>query len=1226
MELGEGALLVPVAPPQRTLTFGEWNCRSLRANEEAIRSVVVEKDIDVLALVELNCHADDRGLQDRDYHFHKRGSLTGLYHGVALWVRASLQRSLRLRKTTTYPDALWVRILKGASIGGELELCVNLSVGVYYLSPSLSDGAYSTAILELSTLVQQFRDEGDEVIVLGDFNAHFQCPSVEVERAPGEVSVCGPYACSETDTRGHMLIDFLQRRSMMSLHGWRQGVVERTFHNSSGPVTTVDYVLVTPRLVRDSVDYVVDYSVDMPSDHYLVLSRLSLLVRRDIAHAAPPLKVSRGRWSVPRLSSAVDRERATHSCEVLQQWHPSVDSNCEQATRDFMERCAGCFSSFARWRSADDQRTRPPRWLDCELRQMVTYRRSCYAKWRVLFVAGSDVQSVTIQWREYERVRAMVVATTWMKKRVAWTEFMKTLNSFRLMNPRSLYATIKKVFLEGQCGRIHQRSLPGPVRNPGGVLVQPGSLQYMNEWAGSFVHIGNDLSLGVPLATGEPVVLLLPERWSRSVVGPESLEAAFSFDEVQSAVRHLKLNTAGGPDTWTPELLRGGGAALCHGLTQLFNFIWTSEEIPHGAFSNSYTVLIPKVEDSTDPGDYRGISLLNVIAKVFTSVMTVRLTDFLESDNLLAREQQGFRRGRGTEDNLFVLTQGMFECMCKKVPYYVAFIDIRKAFDRVWRGALFLKLSALGVDGKFLRVLRALYEVHRSQIRIGDDLSDLFDIAIGTKQGDTLSPVLFDVFVNDLVADLNESGLGLMLPVSRRVLRVLLFADDIVITASSEDELQRMLDVVSMWGRKWRMEFGVQKCGILQPRDHCTGELLPMTRQFALQSEQIPIVAKYRYLGVLIRHDLNWKDEIEVRAVRVRKCVGALLHFFTQKNVLIDLKVRVFRSLVLSVALSGASIWCTGKTSMAPLLKKMNLALRCILGAPPNTVVESMWSELGIMPPHWLVVEARIRLLQKWSMADRDEWVQVILNRGDARGEHLGVGYCSWLALTVRCARKAGIVLVGRSQLQLPHQQQSVADCLRTAAVAELSVRAGSVRALAHYLQNVGDEAFVGQPYLVSKQQDRVSPLGAKYLFQLRAGSFTTLDRLNRWPGSGVHQASCPFCPTGQPETEAHLLHGCGAWGPARLAFFNHLNAVLSHPGFPGRAQRRQAFASFLRQSPQARIDDLIWWKGPLAGDVLSKLDLQILFCEFLRNLMVERVRVGDRLQVWGRRRIRQWL
>ncbi|MEK6571440.1 MAG: hypothetical protein AABZ61_08730, partial [Bacteroidota bacterium] len=211
------------------------------------------------------------------------------------------------------------------------------------------------------------------------------------------------------------------------------------------------------------------------------------------------------------------------------------------------------------------------------------------------------------------------------------------------------------------------------------------------------------------------------------------------------------------------------------------------------------------------------------------------------------------------------------------------------------------------------------------------------------------------------------------------------------------------------------------------------------------------------------------------------------------------------------------------------------------------------------------------------------EWVHVILARGDARGEHLGPGSCSWLAMTIRCAKKAGIDVLGRSQLQLPHQQ-SIADCVKRAAVAELNGRAGSVRALAHHLQNVGDEVFVDQPYLISKQQDRVSPLGAKYLFQLRSDSFASLDRLSRWPRSGVQSAICPFCQTGQLETNVHLFCGCVAWGPIRLAFFNHLKAVFNRPGFPDRAQRSRAFDTFIRQSPQVRLDDLVWSKGPLAG------------------------------------------
>ena len=207
-------------------------------------------------------------------------------------------------------------------------------------------------------------------------------------------------------------------------------------------VSTVDYMLVTPRLFDGVTDFVVDQNWEMPSDHYLVLSKLSVLVPREADCAVTPVKVPRGRWCVPRLCTAADHEQAAHSCDALTEWRPNGDASCEQAANDFMESCTRCFSSFAHWRSADDQRAPLPRWLDFQLRQMVSYRRLCYARWRGLIATGGSQHLVEIQWREYVSVRTLTVATTWTKKHSAWIELMKSLNSYRFMDTRSLYQTI----------------------------------------------------------------------------------------------------------------------------------------------------------------------------------------------------------------------------------------------------------------------------------------------------------------------------------------------------------------------------------------------------------------------------------------------------------------------------------------------------------------------------------------------------------------------------------------------------------------------------------------------------------------------------------------------------------------------------------------------------------------------------------------------------------------
>ena len=160
--------------------------------------------------------------------------------------------------------------------------------------------------------------------------------------------------------------------------------------------------------------------------------------------------------------------------------------------------------------------------------------------------------------------------------------------------------------------------------------------------------------------------------------------------------------------------------------------------------------------NSIDPNDYRGISLQSVVTKVLCYIMNSRLCEYLEHLNLLVEEQNGFRKGRSCQDHIFSLHSIIH---CRKIlrqDTYAVFIDFRKAFDSVNRELLWNKLQQkFGIQGSFLTLLKGLYNHVRSCVRVNGELTEWFDINSGVKQGCILSPILFSMFINDLVTEIN---------------------------------------------------------------------------------------------------------------------------------------------------------------------------------------------------------------------------------------------------------------------------------------------------------------------------------------------------------------------------------------------------------------------------------------------------------------------------------------
>ena len=142
------------------------------------------------------------------------------------------------------------------------------------------------------------------------------------------------------------------------------------------------------------------------------------------------------------------------------------------------------------------------------------------------------------------------------------------------------------------------------------------------------------------------------------------------------------------------------------------------------SWSFGYISPIFKGGDSGDLANYRPITVTSNLSKVFTHIMNQRLMNFLNSNNLLRPEQIGFRKGCSTSDHLFVLETIIDSFKSKRKPLYTCFIDLSKAFDSVWRDAMYYKLLKLGISCKFVKIIQSMYQEVKSQVKVQNVLSE----------------------------------------------------------------------------------------------------------------------------------------------------------------------------------------------------------------------------------------------------------------------------------------------------------------------------------------------------------------------------------------------------------------------------------------------------------------------------------------------------------------------
>ena len=156
--------------------------------------------------------------------------------------------------------------------------------------------------------------------------------------------------------------------------------------------------------------------------------------------------------------------------------------------------------------------------------------------------------------------------------------------------------------------------------------------------------------------------------------------------------------------------------------------------------------------------------------------------------------QAWFRRKRSCIDNVYTLNEIVQGRLREGKKTYAFFLDVKKAYDTVWRDGLWVKLWGLGVRGKMWRVIKRMYEASRSAVLLDGERSASFSVAQGVAQGCSLSPILFSVFINDLLKEVEKAELGIQLECGK--IGSMLFADDFVGVSDSKEQLQKLIDVV----------------------------------------------------------------------------------------------------------------------------------------------------------------------------------------------------------------------------------------------------------------------------------------------------------------------------------------------------------------------------------------------------------------------------------------------
>jgi len=253
-----------------------------------------------------------------------------------------------------------------------------------------------------------------------------------------------------------------------------------------------------------------------------------------------------------------------------------------------------------------------------------------------------------------------------------------------------------------------------------------------------------------------------------------------SFDECIRAINNIKCKKAPGDDKILNEMIIHACDILAPILCSIFNSLITDCSIIE-CWQRSIISPICKKGNVNVCSNYRPITLMSLLSKVYTSILNDRLTKYTVNLKIIPEEQAAFRKKNCTTDHVFTLYTLICKQFSQNRKLYVAFIDYRRCFDDINRQALFNVLQRYDIVGHFLDVLKSLYTNVSAVVKINNNtFTSAFESPIGLKQGCILSPLLFSIFISVVTKCITESGVhGLQLIPNSNILHHLFYAYDL---------------------------------------------------------------------------------------------------------------------------------------------------------------------------------------------------------------------------------------------------------------------------------------------------------------------------------------------------------------------------------------------------------------------------------------------------------------
>jgi len=837
-----------------TLVLAHWNARSLLPKEEIWKKFLNKEGVDACAACETGLYKSDQ-LTDLQWVWKpghetqpKAGRAPSRGNGIIA------RRGLKCSTTHVSDNLMCERIERGSEAPIFVIEC--------HFPHSKAIPAHKEMWGRITQLVQECAREG-EVVLMGDMNAH--------TKANGD---------TRADEAGKILLRNAGklRMSILNLSSLCKEKYSRVGEGKDGKQvgSTIDYMLVTESLLGRVKSF--SFGERLGSDHKVLLLRLE-----GAAESVGKEKM-REVWKVEDIP-AEGRERVsfvrafkaafavwveeTRTCvERLEEVEVEASRIADILEWSFQATLDGV---CARVLGTKKIGPKPVPMLDRAMRLLNEHRVVCE---RALKRVMQDARSTSVERavQMYRAAKRELFQATGRRKEMAELELFRQVEE-QQANSKLFWAKAKRVK-----GRMRANASPPPmvVRGKDTIADPVEVLRAWRKFSAETARMAPEEE-GIYNEEYRQEVERRLELMRRVRLFQDELDSPITDKEVWKAVRKLKMGKAPGMDGILTSIIKAaadavgkselkGANPVIEALALVFNYVFSKEVWPERWGGGIIFPIYKQQGSRLEPGNYRPITLLSVVGKLFGSIVEARLSDWSEATGVIVDEQGGFRRSRGAPDQVFLLREAISYRKEKGLPTLVTYIDARKAYDTVWREGNYARLFDLGVRGKMWRQIQAMGKGMRSKVRLPIGETEWYEVHRGVAQGAAESPWLYSNFINGMATEMKKRGMGVMVAGVR--IPLLMYADDIVLLANDVTELHRMNKLATQYAFDNRFRHNGDKSAIMMFNADAALRKRVGEQRWELSGERVKVRNEYKYLGVDVLNNVaDWRTHIR-RAIR----------------------------------------------------------------------------------------------------------------------------------------------------------------------------------------------------------------------------------------------------------------------------------------------------------------------------------------------------------------------